>query len=135
MPAVDEGDAYRLKLEYDQVDGVEGNTCQLFTLRIAAKPLGAIADENLSCDYKNALPPAKLKIPAKEAFRLEDKNFAVSSEWLDEHVKNKNTQNRADFDIHIEMEADDFYLNAELGTNFLTGMMDMTLYAKDETTK
>ena len=83
----------------------------------------------------NALPPAKLKIPAKEAFRMEDKNFAVSSEWLEEHLKNKNTHNRADFDIHIEMEANDFYLNAELGTNFLTGMMDMTLFAKDETTK
>jgi hypothetical protein len=55
------------------MEAQEANTCQLFTLRIAAKPLGAIATENLSCkEDKSGLPPKSIKIPAQGTFRLED---------------------------------------------------------------
>jgi hypothetical protein len=42
---------------------------------------------------------------------------------------------RSHYDIHLNFEEADFYLNTELSTNFLTGMMDMELFVKDDATK
>ena len=49
VPAVEEGDSYRIKIDYNQSESSGSSHCPLFTLRIAAKPLASISDENLSC--------------------------------------------------------------------------------------
>jgi hypothetical protein len=59
----------------------------------------------------------------------------VSSEWL---IANANTDKghaRSHYDIHLDFEEADLYMNTELSTNFLTGMMDMELFVRDDATK
>ncbi len=46
-----------------------------------------------------------------------------------EKTEDKKNPNYAEYDVHIDLTNPDFYFNAEMKNDFLTGHMDMALYA------
>lgn len=108
-----------MKIIYAFLD--ENDTCPMYDLTVALKPLKDIITENLVC--KKNIPPAEYyKIEGKTY--KHDRQYAFSGEFLTQ-LQNLGTSY---YDIEVEFEHSDYNLNLEYKTDFLTTQIDMAVY-------
>lgn len=117
---------YKLKLVYDELDSAD--SCPLYSLRIAMKPIDLLLSENLKCK-QNDLPPDQVNIEGGK-FLLEQQ-FSMSSSFI-KLFYDEQSQSLT-YDIDLDFENADYFFDAQLRHDFLTANMDMRLLIRGST--
>ena len=77
------------------------------------------------------LPPAEINIDEKTT-KIESMS-SFTSDWVEAYAE-ETGETTTEYDIIIDLPHSDFFLDAELKTDFLSNRMQMKLFALDEST-
>jgi hypothetical protein len=99
------------------------NSCVLYDLQVAMKPLVQVASENLLCEGYET-PPELFNI--NEPFFKTNRRFSLSGQYLVQ-------DNPASYDFLIEFGHADYLLDVEVKMDFLSTDFGLEAYVKDET--
>ncbi len=112
--------AYRMKLVYNGKNSK--NTCVVYDLQVAMKPLKQVATENLLCEGSDT-PPELFNI--NDPFFKINRKFSLSGEYL---TRDKPTS----YDFLLVFAHSDYMLDVEIKTDFLSTDFGLEAYIKDE---
>lgn len=116
--------AYRLKLEYESLD--QADPCPTFDLRIIAKAIDDVVNENLRCHAKPLLPPA---VAVHSDDFMWSGSFAFPSDFISTATGGRGGS--LEYDVLLEWPTADpsatYYLDVEAESDFLSGQVTFSL--------